>query len=329
MADEPTTQAEATATLDALEAGDEVEKTEPTETPETPEVPEAAAAPEADSEGDAETTEVAEGSTPEAAHIAETLHTLKIDGEETQVSTADLIALAQKAGASDARFASAAEQTRQLEALAQTMIDDPKAAFEKLTNRSFNELAKETLIAEYERQNMPPEQRKLLEEREQLARDRAEHESQQETFQREQEERQTAVMREEFTKFADESITSAGLKDSSFLRSRANAYMLSFYQNNQPLTQENLGLLLKDDFEKEVKEAFQALSLEEKAQLLGEEGVKGIRQIDLRQFRGGGLPTTPSLENQPQQATRTEKAKVERMTAEKAKSYLDDLEFAE
>jgi hypothetical protein len=219
----------------------------------------------------------------------------KVNGVDKELPLAKVIQDFQKAEAANERFNKAAELEKQIAAREELFKKDPRKALQEMGHNP-TEVAQQWLEDYLKEQEMSPEQkelnelRKWREDQERTQKEQAESKQQQE-FQA-----QVEARREELETNVIEAIEKVGLwKDVSTVQQIA-AYMGEAFESGMDITPEMAARLVKRDQQNYSKSMYGNLNGEQLFQILGEDGIKKIKEYDLSRVK---VPNQQSAEKKP------------------------------
>lgn len=238
----------------------------------------------------------------------------KVDGQEIDVEEAEAIAAWQKKEASNRRFEEASKmkkQSEQLIKLLQSSKDDPRVLEQILAHpsigASFKDIAEKYLYDIIQKEQMSPEQRELMELREEKEKARLEKEE------REEEERQQAFskLEQEYTQSYQtdiiDTLEKSGLPKTEQTIGRMARYMLMGLQRGVTLKAADIVELVREDYIKDIKGLFGNLNPEKVFEFLGDDVAKKLRKADLAKLKAGYGDKSSTNDPQPKRIRKDEK----------------------
>lgn len=227
------------------------------------------------------------------------MYTVKVNGEELQVTEEELLQGYQTRKAADDKFREAAMTRKQAEEFINLLKTDPKKV---LTNPSlgldFRQLAEEFLVEQLEEEAMDPKDRELRDAKRKLE----EYEAEKKRKAQEQEAAQAAELREKYTAEYQESIIdslqSSGLPKTEHTVKRMAYYLHQGLQRGYNLKAADVVDLVKNDYIQEQKTLFSGLDGDELVNFLGDEVANKLRNHKVSQITQKNPPKTP--DTQPQ-----------------------------
>lgn len=259
-------------------------------------------------------TEPVEGGEAPTETAAEQKHRIKVAGEEREVSTDDLIRLAQKNASADRYLEQAKAQAKEiaeLRASVEKAAADPLIAayMQKGTDGLLDMVAE---MLEYEQ--LPPEERTKVDQRRELERKakRADELEAKERTAREEQMTQQYVQRIEAEVTAV--IAASGLPETAHtVRRAAGMLEAAMLAGDKTITREKLAAALREEMSGDLRGYLGGLEPEALADLLGEEGVKKWRSWDTARLRP---PTQVQRARPPATRPRAEQASARPRTSE-------------
>lgn len=240
---------------------------------------------EVSSDDSQEEAEVSSDDTPEAEATPDK-HTIKVDGEEIEVTTEELIRRAQKTSAADRYLEQAKAQMKEVEQFA---ADVRKASQDPLI-RAYMEKGRDGLydvVAEMlEYEQLPAEERQKRDRQRELEA-KAKKADEMEAKQREEQETQLSQQyAQRIEAEVDAMIEAAGFQKSEHaVRRAAGLLEAAFMQKDNTVTREKLAKVLREELQADMRGNLGTIEPEQLAELLGDEGVKKWRQWDASRLK--------------------------------------------
>ena len=222
---------------------------------------------------------------------------LAINGKETDLDISGiefkdpkmeekLKMLVQKGLGADERFQHSAKVERMMEQFVHLLKTDPvKALTHPMFGHDMRKLAEEYLAKQLERENMDPEKRAIMEEREKLEKDR-------ETINKEKEaenERKTTALREHFSKEYSNDILStlktSGLPQSPRTVQRMAHYMYEGLRRGVELKAMDILPLVRQDYMEDIKALMGGLDEDALYALVGDDIAGKIQKAGLKKLK--------------------------------------------
>lgn len=264
---------------------------------------------EGDAEGEAEAEaqtgeEVSQSDSPEGDAPPDK-HVIKVDGEELEVTTEELIRRAQKTSAADRYLEQAKSKMKEVE---QFTADIRKASEDPLI-RAYLEKGRDGLydvVAEMlEYEQLPAEERQKRDRQRELE-EKAKRADELEAKEREAQEAQLAQQyAQRIESEVNAMIEAAGFQKSEHaVRRAAGLLEAAFMQNDQTVTRDKLASLLRKELQADMQGNLSSLEPEQLAEMLGEEGVKKWRAWDAGRLKAA----QPQVQRGDPEAQRQRKA---------------------
>lgn len=241
-------------------------------------------------------------SVPSAVKDAIRKFKVKVDGEELEIDEAQLISDYQTKRAADKRFQEAARLRKSAEEVIQLLKTDPRAALRHPAINADERALAETILAEQlEDEMMDPKdkqikllQRQLQQQAEADAKAKKEAEAAQLSA-------AEAQYVEQYQKDISHALTTAGLPITNATVRSMTSYLQNALEAGYDMQPAQVVDLVKQDYQKQLKELFSASDGQTIAALLGEDGLKKVRAMDIARLKSPEQVTpTPPLESQGQ-----------------------------
>lgn len=232
------------------------------------------------------TAEAVSSATPEAVTPAAAARMFKIkhDGQESELSEADMIKFAQLGKSSESRFQEAAKTRREAEQIIKFAQENPQEFFKK-TGKNARQWAEEYLLGEIQREQMSPEQKKAY-ENEQLLR---QYEAQEKAIKAKAEQERQAALEQQHMKSYDEmfvkALTESGLPKTPYTVMRMAQLTQVSQRKGLNLDPSQLAKIVREDYLAEQKALFGASDGDALIELLGKEGVKKLSKAQLAKYK--------------------------------------------
>jgi hypothetical protein len=211
--------------------------------------------------------------------------TLKVNGKSRDIQDYnDLKRLAQLGLAANEKFQQASEKIKQAEAIVELLQTNPEKALEKL---GFNvrDMAEEYLKNELQREVLTDEQRKLLDMERKLAEYEADKKAKEED---EKASRISELQRHYETELSDKiikTIETYKLPRSERTISRIAEKLYVALENGYEIDPMDLGPLVKQEIDEELRGMYGTLDVEAMLSILGEDNLKKIREHELKKVK--------------------------------------------
>ena len=242
----------------------------------------------------------------DAEKIAGTkMYKIVVDGQEEEVSEADLVKMAQMGKSGQKRMQEAAQIRKEAIQLVKMLKEDPESVLADPailgSSDKVLELAQKILAKKIEDEQKSPEilraekaERELemlrkQQKEAQEAKDRTEYEA----FVKEQE----AQLEEQIT----EAISNSGLPKSPFVLKRIADVMISAAENDKDITPKQAMNIVKREMHKDLKEYFDLSPDDALEELLGDNNIKRLRKRQLAKVKAAQA-TVPTVAAKPAQA---------------------------
>lgn len=280
----------APATPPAKPAEPKIAAPPPATPPATPKAPDAGALKEP----------AAPPATPPVQATAEKPYVLKVNGKDVTMSLDEVLAAAQKAEAANQRFQEGHKMKVQAGQFMHLLQTNPMAIFDNPNMPwKFKELAQQYLLKEIEREGMTPEQRELEDTRAKL---KAAEDEKRDGVERQAQEREAALVKH-YNDAYEKDIISA-LADGSLPKTRGTVRRISYYlaeglKRGVELKAADVVPLVREDYEREMKEILQATDGDNITKILGDPILQKIREAELKRLNGGGTPPPPAAPKTP------------------------------
>lgn len=229
---------------------------------------------------------------PVAATPAATARTLKlkVDGQDMEMSEAEVISLAQQGKSAAKRFQEAAAAKREAQDIVNFLKSNPKQAFQKLgiDVRKFSE---DTLMEIIQHEKMSPEQKDAFAAKQELAR----YKEQEKTLAERQaaEKRQAAEQNQ--MKFFDEvftkALTSQGVPKTPYTIQRMATLMMVANKKGLPIDSEKIASLVREDYQREHNSLLQGLEGDALLNFFSKDVLKRISKAQVKNYRAKGGTT--------------------------------------
>lgn len=231
---------------------------------------------------------------------------VKVDGEEIEIDENQLISDYQTKRAADKRFQEAAKLRKQAEEVIHLLKTDPRAALRHpAIQANERELAEAILAEELENELLDPKDRQIK----QLQRELKEKSDTEAETKAAAEAKSISEAEAQYTAAYETSIsaalTTAGLPITNMTVRSMTSYLQNALEAGYDMEPKQVVDLVRQDYQAQIKELFSASDANTITQLLGEDGLKKVRGIDLSRLKSPQqLTPTPTPENQGQSKTK-------------------------
>lgn len=230
---------------------------------------------------------------------------VKVDGEERELSVADLEKDYQKREASDKRFREASELRSKLTEYLVAAKQNPRAIFDFLAKEGGHDprqVAEDLLAEELQREMMSPEERELSATRTQLQQLQQQIASEKATA--EQAERTKREGAEQQSLEADINKALVGSKlprTEGMLQSMRDTLAIA-RREGYPLSASEVVDIARENYQRQVVQFLQEAPAETMAAFLGEDGLKKLRQYDMGRVKTPA-PAVAASDQPPKKST--------------------------
>ena len=202
--------------------------------------------------------------------------TIKVNGKERVVDEKTAMAYLQREMAADEKFRSASAETKKIEALLKAAKNDPDKLIRELIGMDPLELAKKRVADEIKRMSMSPEQRELEEARQKLAAFEKKEQERQELERKSSEEKAKEFYVKKYDNEIPAALKGAGLPVNEDTVRYTAEVMLANLEEGLDLPYEVVMDLVKDKYQKSLKNFLTSADKEKLAELLGEDVLEGL-----------------------------------------------------
>jgi hypothetical protein len=270
-------------------------------------------------------------STPEQLKAPVTnpnMHKIKIDGQDVEVTTEELIRHYGKGQAADKRFQEASQMKSQAEQFIHKLKTDPLSVLQDpRIGHDVKKLAEDYLVNQMRREAMSPEEIQIqekLERLEKLERDNEETKTK-------AEETQAQALRDRYTQEYQKDIISAletsGLPKTEHTVKRMAYYLHSALEQGYELKAKDVADLVKKDYINEIKALYSNLDGNVLQEMMGEDVAKKFRATDLARLKnpekGGRVNNNTETPNKVTGVNKSKTTKEWRKSLEKYKDSDD------
>lgn len=256
------------------------------------------------------------------------MFTVKVDGEDVEVSLDDLMKGYSTQSAAMKKFNDAAKMRQQSEAFIKTLQSDPWTVMKEL-GLNPRELAEHYLVAQLEEEMLDPKDREVRDMKKKLS----QYEEMEKAAKQAEEQQKMAELYEKTAADIQTNIIGA-LEKSGLPKSDATIARAAYYMNQilssadysdevkANVTFDDIMDLVRKDYEAEIRSLFGNSSIEQLVKIVGDEPVKKIRQWDIERVKRRETPKTP--ENQPAPKTKGKEPN-KKLSAEEFRKYLESM----
>lgn len=261
---------------------------QPAETP--PETP-----PEMPAEMPDDQPEQAEGhETKEPlADFKGTKHKVKVDGKFVEVDYNTLVSKFSKAEAADKRFMEAVQlknQADQILSQFQQLQQNPEMLVNVLGEDNFTKLAEQVLYKKYSRDDMSPEQRELEELRELKNRYEQERIEAERLQQAQKHQEEVNSYKQQYERRFDNVLKQMNWPKTPETVARIARFYQASAENGYEPTDSDIQNFLEANYSSELKNIFSNVSVDKLYQMIGDDGLKALRQYDLQKVKSNRVP---------------------------------------
>lgn len=269
-----------------------------------------------------ETQEETQEATQEGEEVEQEepkLYKLKINGVDEEFTEEQLLQIASKSAGADKKFQEAAQERKRIGEVFEKLKQNPFEVLQKLGIDTLK-LSEDYLKKIYALEEMPEEQKKLLEAQEQIKR----LEEEREESKKKEEEKQIAAEAEEWQKKYDYEITTA-LEKSILPRTpntiaRVANYIHQGLKEGLEVPADKAVALVEEDIRLENQSVVSNMEMEKLAKHLGPDIIKKLKNYDLSKV------TTPEEKNKVTEAIKSQGArKSKKQTWDEMKAELDEI----
>lgn len=211
---------------------------------------------------------------------------VKIDGNETELDESEVIAGYQLRRASDGRFQEAAKLRQQAEEVIKLLKTNPRAALQHpAIGADVRKLAEEILQEELENELLDPKDREIRTLKSTLkAKEDAERQAQETVVAKEKKQAEAEYMTKYETGIKS-ALQQSGLPLTNLTATRMIHYLKNAMAAGYDAEPSDVVELVREDYVNEIKQLFGASDGTTLASLLGEDGLKKVRQHDISRLK--------------------------------------------
>lgn len=209
---------------------------------------------------------------------------IKVNGKTEKVTVREAIKRAQLASASHEKMQQAAKiakQAQQMQQLLELAEKNP-AEFFKMRGKSFDQIAEEALAKRFELAQMSPEQRELIETRQQLEAMRAERENAQKEFKSHQERVVSQQVQQKLDQEIGEAFSQSSLPKEPFYVAQIAAEMLRAEKLGQSLTAKDAADRVKSRWASSNRTILEGMDAKAILDFLGPKVQKALSDYELK-----------------------------------------------
>lgn len=217
------------------------------------------------------------------------LFTLKIDGEEVQMSKEEVVKMAQLGKVGQKRMQEYANYKKKVDSFLETLTNDPLSVLNdpdlKLTKEKRIELANKILSEQLEEESLSPAEKELREAKAELQAIRDAQKKEKEDRERQENEEHVSKFQEELQTQVQEAIEKTGLKRDARTLHKLSEVLLLAHDRNLKITPMQAAELVREEFKDDTRYYATQLSDEQLEELLGDETVTRLRKHSLKKLR--------------------------------------------
>ena len=235
---------------------------------------------------------------PKAEPVAPRKIKVKVDGNESEIDEAELVARYQKSTSAEKKFQEASQKMKQTEAFMKQLKEDPISVLNNpALGLDFRREAESYLEGILNDELMDPKDKKIRDSESELEKYRREDVQRREDAAREQEIRRTEEFErlktkhaEEYTRTFQEALEAEGLPKSPQTVRRMAQYMEQAIKQGVKVSAAEVAALVKDDYMQEHKSMLSSMPADRLAEILGQEAVDRLRQANVAKYRNERAP---------------------------------------
>lgn len=228
--------------------------------------------------------------TPTAAEVRKMK--IKFDGQESEMTEAEVIALAQQGKSSQKRFQEAAQTKKEAQELTTYLKENPREALKKL-GIDVRQFSEEYLMEMITEQSMSPEQKS---QREMESKLRAYEKADKDAKDKKDKEEHAALdakYTQEFEQTFITALSESGLPKTAFtLRRMADLQMMS-YKKGLELSPSQIAKIVREDYVNEQKALFGSVDGAQLMEMLGQDIVKKLSKHQVAEHKKKITYSTP------------------------------------
>lgn len=221
---------------------------------------------------------------PQSPAQAARMLKLKIDGQEMEMSEAEVIQLAQQGKAANKRFQEAAVTRKQAEDIIKYAQDNP-AEFFKRTGKNARQWAEDYLLEQIQHEKMSPEQKKAYENEQRLKKYEA---SEKAAKEKEHSDRMAALEKQHMESYDTlfvQALTESGLPRTPYTIKRMAELTLVNVKKKLDLAPSQLAKIVREDYISEQKALFGQADGAALLEILGKDAVKRLSKAQLANYK--------------------------------------------
>lgn len=233
------------------------------------------------------------GKTPPVAEVPKKRRYV-VDGKTHEIDEKDLDTVVQKGLGAEKKFNEAAKARKEAEMLISMLQRNPMAVLEKVAKLSGGDPRK--IVEDWLWENhvkleqLTPEQREAELNKRKLTDYEKQEQERQERAVQERAEQLKAHYREHYERDIIGALEEGGLPKTTKTVSRMAHYMAQALKIGAKITAKDVIPLVRQDYESEFREIFGPANAEIIARILGDDGLKKIREHDLSRLKAQGAP---------------------------------------
>lgn len=246
---------------------------------------------------------------------------VKVDGDELEIDEAQLIADYQTNRAAQARFQEAAKLRKSAEEVIQLLKTDPRAALRHPAIQADERALAEAILAEQlEEELLDPKDKQIKQLQRELQQRAADEKKAKDAAESEALTKAEAQYVESYQRDISAALTNGGLPVTNATVRSMTGYLQNALEAGYDMQPNQVVDLVKQDYQKQLKELFSASDATTIASLLGEDGLKKVRAADIGRLKSP-QQTTPTPP--PDQQGQSKPAAAERK--QKVSDFFNDL----
>jgi hypothetical protein len=238
------------------------------------------------------------------------LFTLKIDGEEVQMTKEDVVRFAQLGKVGQKRMQEYSQYKKQVDGFLNALKNDPVSVLrDPDLGIDLIKLSQEVLSKKLEEEAMSPEQKELMEAKSELERLREEKKREEEERKQQEYDAEASKFEEELQTKVTEALEKTGLRRDPVVLNRMTDILLMAHDNNLKITPMGAAELVKEELKGDTTSFIKQLSDEQLEEILGDEIITRIRKHSLKKIKSA-VPNTKTQEVAKEQPKTQQKSKV-------------------
>jgi hypothetical protein len=240
------------------------------------------------------------------------MYKLVVDGEEEEVTEAQLVTMAQKAKGADKKFSESAQIRKEAAQLVKMLKDDPEAILADPailgSHEKVLELAQKILARKIEDEQKSPEVLRAEKAEKELEQYRKEKKDEEDARQASEYEKMVKEQEVQMEEQITEAIGASGLPKSPHILKRLTDVLISAHEGKREITPKQAMNIVKREWEKELKQHFDLSADDVLEQLLGDDNIKRLRKRQLAKVKAQQVspPAAMQAQRTPATAPKTE-----------------------